>query len=187
MEGIKGGKRNFLIAIFFLVFFIFSATAQHANAQELIILSSGDSKQISFYLSDIINPSNLHRSQGFIVVTVGDAEELNIALTTSAQSSDPLFALDYILLGLAYGSTAGPQLVIERATTPLVLTKSIEVNAPFGIYALAAAATGYESPGDFDFPAVFTIAFGLDVPVQPVTGGDDTGADTGDDHADDDH
>ena len=137
-----------------------------ALAQQLIIATPGYSEQFPFYVDDIFDAQKFGPLYLFTVVAFGSGQDapagaLTFTLTPTAKSSDFLFKLDFMMIGAYYAlnteTPQAPKAIVASKASPLKIVQKININSVFGLSTVGVIVTGVENPGDFVFPAPFTM------------------------------
>jgi hypothetical protein len=174
----KHTKKFFWLALAVLVTIPVSITAPTtAQAQQLVFATPGYSEQFPFYVDGIFNAQELQPLYLFTILALGSGEEapagtLTLTLTPTAKSSDFLFKLDFLMIGASYAlNTTTPQppkTIVSSKASPLKIVQKIAINSSFGFVTVGVIVSGVENPGDFVFPAPFTMLVELSAGEKPA-------------------
>ncbi len=162
-------KIVFLAVAVLMTFPLVMSASSEAQAQQFVIAPPGFSEQYSFYIDSIFDLRTLGPVYLFAIITTGDAGTLTLTLTPTAKSSDFLFKLNFAMLGAAYALNATtPQIIATVKSSPLKIVQKIPINSTFGFATVGVIVTGVSNPGDFTFPAPFTMLVELSGPPAPA-------------------
>ncbi len=163
-------KIVFLAVAVLMTFPLVMSASSEVQAQQFIIATAGFAEQYSFYVDGIFSLRTLSPIYLFTIITTGDAGTLTLTLTPTAKSSDFLFKLNFAMLGAAYALDAtAPQIIAVPKSSPLKIVQKIPINSTFGFATVGIIITGVSNPGDFTFPAPFTMLVELSAPTPPAT------------------
>lgn len=170
MMQLKKRKAGFYLLIVLLVMPFLMMTLPEVCAQEgldpLIILSPGSTTKTNFYIDGIFNIRKLRPAASTLVVALASGDvnpgTLKFTLEYVPQKTEPfLFEIGYNMIGFVYAFGGIPEVIIESSDQFFKLIKSVDINSNFGLAAVSFLVSSLNNPGNFQFPAAFTLTIEL--------------------------
>ncbi len=170
-------KAVFYVLIMLLALPLLMTKIPEAAAQEgldpLIVLSPGSVTKTNFYIDGIFNIRKLKPAASTLVVALASGDvnpgTLKFTLEYVPQKTEPfLFEIGYNMIGFAYAIGGTPTVIIESSDQFFKLIKTVDINSNFGLAAVSFLVSSLNNPGNFQFPAAFTLTIELSAAAPPA-------------------
>ena len=156
--------KKFFLSITLLCVTFIAATGGQAYAsrnsflQGIITVTPGDADAKTFELNGPFNIATLSPMKGYLILTVGESEELTITLKPTIWKVNFDGELSYALVG--FGLSPIP-FFYQFDETPFSITQTIPIDSPYGFAVVGVIIMSYKN---VDLPALFTITVSLSEP-----------------------